>query len=678
MSAGMRRSSFRRVWLLVAVTGALIPLGRPVASAQVQTGVVLRMKSQSVWNGPGLPLKVLIRATNETEQTLDHLTVVLTIGGPVRSRSVYEESLTSDPTSQLFAYPFPQTGTLGPGESRVFLVRQPLDFLQTRGENVIYPLRLTLLAKDTPVATIRTPMIYLFEPPTVHLNLTTTWVFDDPIQFGPDQRLLNGPVESDIAPGGRLSAMADALNIGQPQFVDVVVSPVLVAELARMAQGYQAVDADGSVRTVAPGSGGAADAARLLSALQKVAGRPRTELGALPYGDASIPMLYGSGLGRDFGRVLGRGREVVETALGASVSRTVFRPPYSQIDPGTVQRLAERGYRTLLVDPGILPDTAGQSFAPPPVVRLSGREPARAIRPAPEVAALADTYRTDPRLAAQAALGELAAIYFEYPGRPGRGSAVTFPEGPSYPASFFPSFAALISGSPWLKTVTATQMVALTPNPETQVLAPKTFPHLSPAYVDQLRLARQSLGRFEQTFTDPRLASRLQDQLLLAEGQTFVPQPALGARFIAGVQSRIHGLYRRVRLDVSQLFTLIGPSGKIPVGVDNESGQSATVLIRLISDHHLLFPEGATRTVTFPVGHTPPILFPVHALGTGRFQVKVQVETVAALPNPDLIAETELIVRSTAYNRVALILTIGAAVFLLLWWGRRFLPRHRT
>jgi hypothetical protein len=42
------------------------------------------------------------------------------------------------------------------------------------------------------------------------------------------------------------------------------------------------------------------------------------------------------------------------------------------------------------------------------------------------------------------------------------------------------------------------------------------------------------------------------------------------------------------------------------------------------------------------------------------------------------ITQTEVLVRSTAYNRIALVLTIGAALFLLGWWGRRFLPRRRS
>jgi hypothetical protein len=35
------------------------------------------------------------------------------------------------------------------------------------------------------------------------------------------------------------------------------------------------------------------------------------------------------------------------------------------------------------------------------------------------------------------------------------------------------------------------------------------------------------------------------------------------------------------------------------------------------------------------------------------------------------------VVRSTAYNRVALVITTGAALFLALWWGRRLLSRRK-
>jgi hypothetical protein len=46
--------------------------------------------------------------------------------------------------------------------------------------------------------------------------------------------------------------------------------------------------------------------------------------------------------------------------------------------------------------------------------------------------------------------------------------------------------------------------------------------------------------------------------------------------------------------------------------------------------------------------------------------------------SPDVIAQSTIVIRSTVYNRVALLLTLGAALFLLLGWGRRVLRRART
>jgi hypothetical protein len=43
-------------------------------------------------------------------------------------------------------------------------------------------------------------------------------------------------------------------------------------------------------------------------------------------------------------------------------------------------------------------------------------------------------------------------------------------------------------------------------------------------------------------------------------------------------------------------------------------------------------------------------------------------------PSGRMIGEATLVVRSTAYNRIALLITIGAALVLLLVWARRFAP----
>src|SRR5262249_27472907 len=162
-----------------------------------------------------------------------------------------------DATTVLLSQPFLQSGTLLPGQTRIFTLRQRLDLLSAR-DNALYPVKVQLLSADVPVATLRTPMIFLIEPPQVPLNLAWTWVLSDPAQVEPDGSLGAGPIEQDIAPGGRLDVMARALESLRTAAVDVVLSSVLVDELVRMASGYRILDETGAARTVPAGTGGAA------------------------------------------------------------------------------------------------------------------------------------------------------------------------------------------------------------------------------------------------------------------------------------------------------------------------------------------------------------------------------------------------------------------------------------
>jgi hypothetical protein len=59
---------------------------------------------------------------------------------------------------------------------------------------------------------------------------------------------------------------------------------------------------------------------------------------------------------------------------------------------------------------------------------------------------------------------------------------------------------------------------------------------------------------------------------------------------------------------------------------------------------------------------------------TGRFGVQVFVRT----PSGKQVNSALLIVRSTAYNRIALLITIGALVVLLALWARRALATRRA
>ena len=131
----------------------------------------------------------------------------------------------------------------------------------------------------------------------------------------------------------------------------------------------------------------------------------------------------------------------------------VARPLLSQLDGGTVVALARSGVRTVLLDAGYVPATPGLRFSPPPLGRFTAAgHSVLGVLPDSGVASIASAYQADPQLAVHAVLGELAAIWLEFPGTPGRGAAVLFPENPSLPAPYFPAFASMVEASPWLRS----------------------------------------------------------------------------------------------------------------------------------------------------------------------------------------------------------------------------------
>jgi len=675
----MRRPLIRAL-APVFVAGALW-FAAPAAHAQTSPSVALRLVSQSVWNGPRRPLVLSFSATNNSTAAFGQLSAELILMTPARSRTTYELSLHSDPTSTLLANPFPQTGSLEPGQTRTFVLPQSLNLLTALNETVIYPMRIELRSQDSVIGTLRTPLIFLSEAPKVPLNVVSTWILWEPLQLRPDGALGPGPIETDITQGGRLDAMVSGIQLLGRGRADVVVSSVLLDELDQMARGYRAIDSTGSSRMVPKGEAGALDASRLLAGLQKIASRPGIELVSMPFGDPGIPSLVGAGLGKDVHPLTVRGNALARTLLHSSPAVEVARPLFSELDGGALTTLIRLGTRTVLLDPAYVPTPPGLRFSPPALARLSvGNRSVTALLPDTGAAAIATAYQADPVLDAHAVLGELAAIWLEFPGTRGRGAAVLFPEQPSMSPSFFESFAPALQGSPWLSTVPASELERIVGAGERQPLAAQTYPGFAFDYVRSLLDAKARLAAFRATAEGAKpLASRMEDLLLLSESSTFVTDPASGERFIDATQRTIRGIYRQVGVAGSSVpVTLTSRSGVLPLTLYNRAGFPMRVILRFVTDRRLVFANGSSQEILLPAS-SQTLTFRVRAQTTGRFPLTIQLLTPSPASGspPDTIAETELIVRSTAYNLVALLVTIGAAVFLAIWWGRRFLPRPK-
>ena len=670
----IHRAARALVALVISLAACVLTL--TPAHAQGTTSVSLRLVSQTPWaslSDPVVDLAVLAR--NDGADPLGDLTLGLTLGSAVRSRNVYESSLTDGPGLPIDARTITQTGTLEAGAERRF--HSSIDLSAVGGvslsDSLVYPLRVDIRSGGIPIAVLNTPVIFLVRRPEVPLLLTTVVELSAPIALGPDGRLMDPSFEAAIAPDGTLAAEVAALDrmAADPSSpVELVVQPGLLDQLQRMSDGYERVDGS----SVPSGAGSAAHAAALLARLRTVAASPTVDVVPLPFAAPTVPSLLASGLGSDFAAQTATGLDTIRTILRVEPTSTVARPTAGALDDAGVNALAAIGATTILGDA----DTVGRppqpnDFAPPPTASLAvGGETRALVLPDPSTQSLlAGTgFLDDPVRAAQAMLGELAAIWREQPvPTTPRGVAVSLPSG--LPSRFWGAFLGRIAGAPFLRSTSAEDLVVDIPPPAApSPLATPATARFSPAYAEAIKGERRDLLAFRSMMIDGSpIPDRLARDLLYAEAAQYLGNEDAGRAWIDQVNRVTQAIFARAVPDTSQEFTFLAETGSIPL-IMGDPGEIPIRFSLQLRSSRFRFPQGDQQNVTLADPHQV-VTFEAAALAAGQGTVQVIVRAPSGRP----IGQTQLVVRSTSVNHIALGVTIAAAVVLLALWSRRLFKR---
>ncbi len=116
-----------------------------------------------------------------------------------------------------------------------------------------------------------------------------------------------------------------------------------------------------------------------------------------------------------------------------------------------------------------------------------------------------------------------------------------------------------------------------------------------------------------------------------------------------------------------QSINLTSRTAAVPFSFQNRSDTAVRVEVRFISDKLRVadFDDGESTTIVLAPGVTNRE-FSLEALSTGSFPITIE------LHSPDgtlLVGRTRTAIRSTTPTGVGLGLTLGAALFLVLWWA---------
>jgi uncharacterized protein DUF6049 len=189
----------------------------------------------------------------------------------------------------------------------------------------------------------------------------------------------------------------------------------------------------------------------------------------------------------------------------------------------------------------------------------------------------------------------------------------------------------------------------------------------------QLRSARRrvdALGSVLGTTTPAQV--RIEQRLLLAESRE-LRNARQRQSYINAVLDGIDAQRREIRMPENRSITLTDRKGEIPVTFQNRTGVPAKVVVKVQSDK-LDFPRGTSHTLDLTRRNTTE-RFTVVSRTSGAFPLRITLES----PDGNLvIGQTRLTVRSTAASSVSLIVSLGAALFLAVWWGRHALRGRRA
>lgn len=412
----------------------------------------------------------------------------------------------------------------------------------------------------------------------------------------------------------------------------------------------------------------------------------RRQVLAAPYVPLDLEAWEVAGLGESVADQVSRGIEVAAGVLGARPSGRTWLTD-ATVGPSALARLADLGVDRFVVaeerldplDARRFPVTLTQPFE---IADASGRtHPAMAAD-----TALAEHLRRtdDPVLAAHLVLADLAILQLDRPTLR-RGAVLALPDDAA-PGAFLDALLGGLAQTPAVPMVvprTVDELFA-TSQPATQggeddpgspplVRSTRTAP---PGDLGTYPIERADTVRGLDGFRamldpdSPRFAPL--DRLLAVSGDRRLP-PVDRSEYLLTIQGVIGDDLARITTPPRQSVTLTAEESTLPMVIENGLGEPAAVQLVLHSEK-LDFPDGNVVDAALRPG-TNRIEIRVRARASGTFPLDVAVRS----PDETLdITSTRFSVRSAAISGLGLVLSVGAGLFLAIWWARHWRSARRS
>lgn len=629
----------RRLLLLVALVLActVVP-----ATAQQRGVPTLSLASQTAWTrGDSFTMRLDVDGVRRPEQ----LQLGVSVHRAVTSRSQFARTLDGELLGNRIHrddIPFEELRFDTAGAVPVAIDARNL-------RPGVYPVVVELLDGGDQVTSLVTHLIRTPRDP-VEIPLSVAWVQ----AYGADPALQpDGTVRLGREDLDALRTIAAQLDAGTP--LTVVPTPETVAALG-------VIDADG--RTTAA-------LAQLLEGHQVL---------ATPFVDLDVSALVGAGRGADLIRQRVEGDQTLLDALDLDADTRTWSLE-GVATRAALRALGELGVRRVILDeeamtPLVSSVTGGLTLARP--FRVEGADGAVLEGVAVDPGLVAHLERHDGVLAAHHLLADLAVLHFDSPGVP-RGVAVRPPNDWEPSEEVLSAVLASLASSPLLEPVTVDDLFErvelLTDRDGDPIVRDVAFAEapsfgLPPSSIDRARDSMEGFASLAGT-SNPELA--ILDRLVLVS-ETSDLSADDRQRYLDGVANRIRTAAGNVRVLGDRTYRLTAREGTIPLTLVNDNDFGVRVAVRLTSDK-LEFTGDRLDDLDLEAKGTTTHAVPVKALTSGAFPLRVTLQS----PNGQLeLGRSRFTITSTVASGVGVVLSAGAALFLLLWWGSHWRTVRRA
>lgn len=401
---------------------------------------------------------------------------------------------------------------------------------------------------------------------------------------------------------------------------------------------------------------GDVDAAPVLADLRELLAEPGHDVLDAPYVDIDPTSLVATDLASELGDQRDLGRQTLRDLLEEPITGTWQLAPH--LDAETVDQLRQRGIFRLVVAGDVLQGGAGV-LGPSELATEASTTP---------VAAASQVYALgapdgDPILTGHRLLARLAAAATD------RSEAarivVDLAPATADPATLDVVLDALDEQSAFYRATTLDVLLDA-PSTAGAQLAAATPPSLG-RYPAELRAARSELASYASMVGD-RTEQLAEPERALAISAASELDLAERRADVDGVRRDLAQVFSSIHLPEGDTVTLGAREGEFPLPIESDLDEPVQVVIQLEASDRLELPDDRIEaTLDSP---RTVVDIDVRARASGDTPVRI---TVRSPDDGVILSESRYVVRSTAVSGVGILLTVGAAGFLALWWGRHWL-----